>query len=57
LSSGALLAQVRAFAGAQLVGADVVEVCPARDVAGATALLAAHVAFECIAIDAVGRTG
>ncbi len=56
LSSGDLLAQVRAFAGAQLVGADVVEVCPARDVAGITALLAAHVAFECIAIDAVGRT-
>lgn len=57
LSSGALLAQVRAFAGAQLVGADVVEVCPARDVGGITALLAAHVAFECIAIDAVGRVG
>jgi len=38
-----------------LVGADVVEVLPDRDVGGVTALLAAHVAFELLAIDAANR--
>ena len=38
--------------GPNLVGADVVEVLPDRDVGGVTALLAAHVAFEVLALDA-----
>ena len=54
-SSAEALGLVRRFAGAQLVGADVVEVCPARDHAGVTALLAAQVAFEFLCIDAAGR--
>jgi arginase family enzyme len=41
--------------GPNLVGADVVEVLPDRDVAGNTALLAAHIAFEIMALDAVRR--
>ena len=36
-----------------LVGADVVEVLPDRDVAGNTALLAAHIAFEIMCLPAV----
>ena len=54
-TSAEALGLLRRFAGAQLVGADVVEVCPDRDVAGNTALLAAQVAFEMLALDAVGR--
>jgi agmatinase len=38
-----------------IVGADVVEVLPDRDPAGITALLAAHVAFEVLAMDALQR--
>ncbi len=38
-----------------LVGADVVEVLPERDVAGNTALLAAHIVFEILCLDAVRR--
>lgn len=38
--------------GPNLVGADVVEVLPDRDVSGNTALLAAHIAFEILALDA-----
>ena len=41
--------------GPNLVGADVVEVLPERDVAGNTALLAAHIAFELICIDGLKR--
>lgn len=40
---------------ANLVGADVVEVLPDRDTAGITALLAAHVIFEILALDALRR--
>lgn len=40
-----------------LVGADVVEVLPDRDVAGNTALLAAHIAFEILCLDALRRRG
>ncbi len=39
-----------------IVGADVVEVLPDRDVAGITALLAAHVIFEVLCLDALRRT-
>ena len=39
----------------RLEGADVVEVLPDRDVAGNTALLAAHIVFEIMCIDAVCR--
>ena len=54
-SSADALGLLRRFAGAQLVGADVVEVCPARDVGAATATLAAQLAFEMLCLDAVGR--
>jgi len=54
-SSAQLLGLIRSFAGAQVVGADVVEVSPARDAVGNTAMLAAQVAFEILAVDAVGR--
>lgn len=49
LTSAEALSLVRACRGANIVGADVVEVLPDRDVSGITALLAAHVAFEIIA--------
>lgn len=54
-SSAQLLGLIRKFAGAQLVGADVVEVCPARDQSNNTAMLAAQIAFELLCVDAVGR--
>ncbi len=54
-SSAELLGLIRSFAGAQVVGADVVEVSPARDAVGNTAMLAAQIAFEILAVDAVGR--
>jgi agmatinase len=38
-----------------IVGADVVEVLPDRDVAGITALLASHVMFEILSLDALRR--
>ncbi|MDX2148232.1 MAG: agmatinase [Planctomycetota bacterium] len=53
MSSAEALAAVRQFAGVNLVGGDVVEVLPDRDVSGITAFLAAHVAFEILAIDAL----
>ncbi len=54
-TSGEALAAIRAFKGAKRVGADVVEGLPDRDVSDITALLAAHVVFEIIALDAAGR--
>jgi agmatinase len=54
-TSAELLALLRAFKGLDIVGADVVEVLPDRDPAGITALLAAHAAFEIIALDAARR--
>lgn len=51
-STAEALALLRRFEGMRLAGADVVEVCPARDVSGITALAAAHVAFEILSIDA-----
>jgi len=52
---GLLRGLVRRGKGPNLVGADVVEVLPDRDVAGNTALLAAHIAFEILCLSAVGR--
>lgn len=54
-TSAEALVLVRACAGLNIVGADVVEVLPDRDVAGNTALLAAHIAFEIMALDPVHR--
>ena len=58
-TSAEALSMIRALAAASpvpnIVGADVVEVLPDRDVAGNTALLAAHLAFEILCIDAVRR--
>lgn len=56
-TSAEALDLVRAMRGVHLVGADVVEVLPDRDVAGNTALLAAHIAFELLSLDAVHRRG
>lgn len=53
LSSAEAFNLLRACAGVNLVGADVVEVLPDRDVAGITALLAAHVMFEILSLAAV----
>ncbi|MCC6970450.1 MAG: agmatinase [Phycisphaerales bacterium] len=55
LSSAELLALLRSLRGVNIAGADVVEVLPDRDHAGITALLAAHVLFEIIALDAATR--
>lgn len=54
-TSAEALELVRACRGANVMGADVVEVLPDRDVSGITALLAAHVAFEVLSLDAAGR--
>ncbi len=53
LSSAEAFALLRGVAGMNLVGADVVEVLPARDPTGITALLASHVMFEILAVAAV----
>lgn len=55
LSSAEAFDLLRRLAGINIVGADVVEVLPDRDVSGITAFLAAHVMFELLALDAVGR--
>lgn len=54
-TSAEALAALRLFAGVDIAGADVVEVLPDRDPQGITALLAAHVAFEVLAMDAARR--
>ncbi|MBL0926539.1 MAG: arginase family protein [Phycisphaerales bacterium] len=65
-TSAEALALIRAVAPAlgppgasapHLVGADVVEVLPDRDPAGITAFLAAHIAFEILALDAAATAG
>ncbi len=56
-SSADVLGLLRACKGLNVVGADVVEVLPDRDTAGITALLAAHVMFEVLCLDAVDRRG
>lgn len=55
LSAGDLFLALRRLAGLRLAGADVVEVCPARDVQGITALLAAHAAFQILCVDAAAH--
>lgn len=54
-SAAEAIAMLRHLAGVRLAGADVVEVLPAMDPSGNTALLAAHVMFEILALDAVSR--
>ncbi|MBX3403495.1 MAG: agmatinase [Phycisphaeraceae bacterium] len=56
-TSAEALDLLRACRGVNVVGADVVEVLPDRDVSGITALLAAHVAFEVLCLDAAQRIG
>ncbi len=46
---------LRRLAGVNVAGADLVEVLPDRDPTGITALLAAHVMFEILALDAFSR--
>lgn len=55
-TSAEILRIVRSLAGVRIAGGDVVEVLPDRDQAGVTALLAAHVAFEILSLDAVARS-
>ncbi|MHC4991228.1 MAG: agmatinase [Planctomycetota bacterium] len=52
-SSAEALGLLRQCGGANLVGADVVEVLPDRDPAGITSLLASHVIFEILSLAAV----
>ncbi len=52
-TSAEALTAIRSAKGLRIVGADVVEVLPMLDVAQNTALIAAHVAFEILAIAAV----
>lgn len=54
-TSAEVLSLIRGFAGATIVGADVVEVLPDRDVSQITALLASHVMIEILALDALSR--
>ncbi|MDA1008252.1 MAG: agmatinase [Planctomycetota bacterium] len=54
-STAEVLSILRRFETMRLAGADVVEVCPSRDVAEITALAASHVAFEILSLDAGSR--
>jgi guanidinopropionase len=54
-TSSEVLHLLRGLAGVTVVGADVVEVLPDRDTAGITALLAGHVMFEVLCLDAISR--
>lgn len=55
ISSFEALSLLRQLRGADIVGADVVEVLPDRDVSQITSLLASHVLFEVLALDASRR--
>ena len=55
LTSRELLHSLRALAGLDVVGADVVEVAPAYDHAEITGIAAAHVAYELLSVLAVNR--
>jgi len=55
LSSRELMLILRGLVGLPIVGADVVEVAPAYDHAELTALAAANVAYECLALFALRR--
>jgi agmatinase len=54
-TSNQVIHLLRLLRGTNIVGADVVEVLPDRDVSGITALLASHVMFEIVCLDAVRR--
>jgi agmatinase len=54
-STRELLGILRGMSGAQLVGADVVEVCPAYDHAEITSIAASHVAYELLGSMATAR--
>lgn len=56
-SSALVMRAIRSLRGANVVGADVVEVLPDRDASDITALLAAHVMVEILALDAARRVG
>jgi len=56
LTSREALGLLRALGGLQIIGMDVVEVCPALDHADLTSLLAAHVLFEGLALVAVAAS-
>ena len=53
LTSRELLHTLRSLAGANVVGADIIEVAPAYDHAEITGIAAAHVAYELLAVLAV----
>lgn len=53
LTSAEALSLLRRLRGVNIVGADVVEVLPDRDIAQNTALLAGHIIFEILALDAL----
>jgi agmatinase len=55
ISSREALALLRGLAGSNLVGMDVVEVCPSLDHADVTCHLAAHLVYEGLALAAVRR--
>ena len=55
LASWQAAAILRGLAGINMVGGDVVEVCPPYDTTGATAIAGAHVAMELICLWACGR--
>ena len=57
LTSRELLGILRGLAGAPLVGADVVEVSPAYDHAEITAVAAAHVSYELLALMLLAERG
>ncbi len=56
LTSREVLGILRGLAGMRLVGADVVEVAPAYDHAEMTAVAAAHICYELLALMALGGT-
>jgi agmatinase len=56
LSSREAIALLRGLAGANIVGMDLVEVCPALDHADITSHLAAHLLFEGLGLLAVRRS-
>ena len=57
LSTREVVALLRGLAGVNLVGMDVVEVCPALDHADLTSHLAAHLLFEGLALAALRHPG
>ena len=55
LTSREALSLLRGLTGVRLVGMDVVEICPALDVAGLTSLLGAQLLFEGLALVALRK--